>query len=317
MTQLKKSRILITGVQGQVGFELVKALGMTGAELILAGRRMQEGRMFRHQTIHLDLLDSAGLRDSILSVKPHLIVNAAAYTAVDKAEAEPEIAYQVNRHAVEVMTEAMRELGGGIIHFSTDYIYNPHHSQPILETENKSPPNVYAASKWAGEEHLAYSQIPHLIFRTSWVYGIHGQNFVKTMLRLGREREDLRIVADQVGSPSSASSLAQAVYSVLILGARDPIRFIDEHQGAYNLTDAGYTNWHEFACEIFRIARELGMELKVKSIEPISSTDYVTPAKRPLNSRLNLEKFRIIFDLHPKSWQTNLQEFMYQASLRL
>jgi dTDP-4-dehydrorhamnose reductase len=317
MTSLKNLRILITGVQGQVGFELVKALGLTGAELVLAGRRMQGSTWFQHKAVHLDLQDSASVRDCLLSVKPQLLINPAAYTAVDKAETEQDATSQINHHAVEVMGQTMRELGGGILHFSTDYIYNPDHQTPIREDDEKTPPNHYAASKWAGEEALRQSQVPHIILRTSWVYGIQGQNFVKTMLRLGREREQLRIVGDQIGSPSSAANLAQAVFSLLLLGAKDPIAFLESHQGAYNLTDEGYTSWYEFAQEIFRFARELGMDLKVKEVLPILSAEYPTPAKRPLNSRLNLAKFKDTFGLYPKSWETSLQEFMHQATLRI
>jgi dTDP-4-dehydrorhamnose reductase len=317
MARLKDMRILITGVQGQVGYELVKALGLTGAELVLAGRRIQTSTLFQHKAVHLDLQDSASVRDCLLSVKPQLLINPAAYTAVDKAETETDSAFQINCHAVEVMGQTMRELGGGIIHFSTDYVYNPEHQTPIGEDDEKSPPNVYAISKWAGEEALRQTHVPHVILRTSWVYGIQGQNFVKTMLRLGREREQLRIVGDQIGSPSSAANLAQAVFSLLLLGAKDPIAFLEDYQGAYNLADEGYTSWHDFAQEVFRFARDLGMELKVKEVLSILSAEYPTPAKRPLNSRLKLAKFKDTFGLYPKSWQTSLQEFMHQATLSI
>jgi len=314
---LKDMRILITGVQGQVGFEIVKALGLTGAELVLGARRIQKSKLFDYKVVHLDLLDTASIKECLLSVKPHLVINPAAYTAVDKAETERDLAFQVNCHAVEMMAGIMAELGGAMIHFSTDYVYNPDHNEPIEETAPKSPPNVYASSKWAGEEALRSTLATHIILRTSWVYGIQGQNFVKTMLRLGRERDLIRIVSDQTGSPSSAVNLAQAVYSLLLLGASNPLGFVEEHQGAYNLTDEGYTSWFHFGQEIFNHARELGLELKVKEVLPISTTEYPTPAKRPLNSRLDLTKFRTTFGISPKPWKISLEELMYQASLRL
>jgi dTDP-4-dehydrorhamnose reductase len=314
---LKKSRVLITGVQGQVGFELVKSLGTSGAELILAARKPQALEHLGYKTVALDLGDKSNIQSVLRNLKPDIVINPAAYTAVDKAEDDKEQAYLVNEGSLKAMTEILKELGSAIIHFSTDYVYNATHENPNLESDQTSPGNVYAASKLAGEQVLASSGVNHIVLRTSWVYGINGNNFVKTMLKLGRDREALRIVSDQIGSPTSAVTLAQTVASILQQGSADPVQFIKDKQGAYNISDSGYTSWFDFAKEIFHQAQLMGIELKVKDVEGIQTKDYKTPASRPLNSRLSLEKISRELNIVPPTWQQSLGAFLHQSHIKL
>jgi dTDP-4-dehydrorhamnose reductase len=316
MTKLRDMRILITGVQGQVGFELAKVLGMTGATVVLASRRLKDPQLFGHQTILMDLSDEASLRDKLLALRPHIIINPAAYTSVDRAESEQELAFQVNARAILMMAAVMQEIKGAIIHFSTDYIYNPSHASPIAEDDPKNPPNVYASSKWLGEQALLSTDLPAVILRTSWVYGSEGHNFVKTMLRLGLEHDELRVVADQIGSPTYAKHLALAVYALLMDIKQDPLRALTLAKGAYNIADNGYTSWYEFACEIFHIARKLGMKLKVQNVQPIRTIDYPTPAQRPLNSRMSQAKIQTSLGIYSLPWQVGLEKFLLQHLVR-
>ena len=317
MVALKDMRILITGVQGQVGFELAKILPFSGAKIFVGGRRLGDGPFFGLPTVAIDLFQLNALRQTLADLKPHLVINPAAYTQVDKAESEQNLAYQANAEAPFVIAEAMQKLGGSMIHFSTDYIYNPSHSHVIGEDEPKNPPNVYAASKWEGEKAIAGLDLPMLILRTSRVYGIQGHNFVKIMLRLAREREQLSIVSDQIGSPSAATTVAQAVYTILMREPADPLGYLAAHRGAYNLADQGYTDWFTFAQAIFAEARQLDFDLKVESIEPILTAAYKTPAQRPLNSRLDLSKLQNTFGFYPPPWQSTLASFLYQSRLKL
>jgi dTDP-4-dehydrorhamnose reductase len=315
MVTLQNMKILITGVQGQLGFEFSKVMGLTGAKIYLGARRPLEPNFFGHPIIRFDLNEPEALRTEILRLKPHIIINAAAYTAVEKAETEQELAYRVNAEAPLAMAEALQEIGGAFIHFSTDYIYNPGHSLPIREDEEKNPPNVYAASKWAGEQALAKVDIPILTLRTSWVYGVNGNNFVKTMIRLGRDREELTVVDDQFGAPTAASTLALTVYTLLMQNASDPIAALRTHQGAYNIADQGLTSRHAYALEIFRIARQMNINLKVKRVAAIPTSEYKSLAQHPLNSRFDLSKFQDTFKIYPVEWTSNLSSFLYQSYL--
>ena len=204
-----------------------------------------------------------------------------------------------------------------MIHFSTDYVYNTDHSSPNAEYGPTNPGNVYAASKLAGENELAQSGIPYIVLRTSWVYGINGNNFAKTMLKLGREREFLNVVNDQVGSPTSAITLAQTVASILNQGGDDMIGYIKAKAGIYNISDHGFTNWQEYAREIFRLSKQNSFELKIKEVHGIPTSEYKTPASRPLNSRLDLQKIQKEFGIVPPSWQQSLAVFLSQSRLTL
>lgn len=317
MVRLGQLRILITGVQGQVGYELVKSLGCSGAELVLAARKTEDIARFGYKTVSLDMADENNIRDVLRDIRPHLVINPAAYTAVDKAEDDRSQAYAVNETALRTICEELRTLQGALIHFSTDYVYNPEHDRPNLETDKTNPANVYAASKLAGEQVVRDSGIPHVILRTSWVYGINGNNFVKTMLRLGRDREILRIVDDQIGSPTHAGTLGLVVAGILQQGQSDVLKYLGEKSGVYNVSDSGFTNWHEFAQEIFRLASQLGIELKLQKTEGIRTADYKTPASRPLNSRMALDRLGKEFGIVPPKWQQSLALFMHQSHIRL
>ncbi len=317
MKSIRGSTILITGVQGQVGFELVKSLGTLGAKLVLGARNPEAIRSLGYDAVNLDLSNEVQIQETLNLIKPKLIINPGAYTAVDKAESELEQAYRVNEGALRVMADALRESDGAMIHFSTDYVYNSTHDRANSEDDPTNPQNVYAASKLAGEDALQKSQIPHVILRTSWVYGTSGNNFVKTMLRLGREREQLKIVDDQVGSPTSAITLAQVVASILAQGSSDPVKYLRAKSGVYNVSDSGFTNWFEFAKEIFHQAKLLGIELKVNEVAGIKTSEYKTPASRPLNSRLDLSKIAKEFGIFTPTWQQSLGAFLYQSRMNL
>lgn len=309
---LDNCRILITGGNGQVGFELLKELSTCGAEIIVSLRNDESLNSFGFLTVKLDLEDESQIRTTVRNVKPDIIINPAAYTLVDKAESEQSRSNAINNSAVRIMAEELLNLNGAMIHFSTDYVYNSIHQHMNFESDAVSPINYYAQSKYEGEKALVRSGIPYIILRTSWVYGVAGNNFVKTMLRFGKERDSLRIVADQIGSPTSALTLAQAVSKILNQGNENPIEYIKSKSGIYNLSDKGVTNWHEFAIEIFKQARTLGLELKVQNVEAITTAQYKTPAARPLNSRLSLTKIENELHISPLTWQQSLGLFLTQ-----
>jgi dTDP-4-dehydrorhamnose reductase len=279
--------ILLTGVNGQVGHELKRSL--QGLGTIHAPTR--EG---------LDLANPDALRDAVRSLKPTLIVNPAAYTAVDKAESEPELAMAINATAPAVLAEEAKRLGVPLIHYSTDYVYSGEGTTPWQEDAPVAPPNVYGASKLAGEDAIRASGCQHLILRTSWVYGARGKNFLLTMLKLGRERDALNIVADQIGAPTWCRTIADL--SAHIVASRPDWTGVS---GTYHLANHGETSWHGFAEAIFALAAARGEKVPA-TLGAIATEAYPTPAKRPKNSRLSLDKLRDTFGLMPPSWQDAL-----------
>ncbi|QDQ27430.1 dTDP-4-dehydrorhamnose reductase [Chitinimonas arctica] len=280
--------ILLTGVNGQVGFELRRSL--QGLGHVHATDREQ-----------LDLCDPAAIRDMVRALKPTLIVNPAAYTAVDKAETDQAAADAINATAPAILAEEAKRLGIPLIHYSTDYVYSGEGSAPWRETDPVAPTNVYGASKLAGEEAIRASGCQHLILRTSWVYGAHGKNFLLTMLKLGRERDALNIVADQIGAPTWSRSIADI--TAHIVAARPDWQAVS---GIYHLVNGGETSWHGFAEAIFKLAAARGEKVPA-SLSGIATEAYPTPAKRPKNSRLTLDKLRDTFGLVPPSWDTALE----------
>jgi dTDP-4-dehydrorhamnose reductase len=278
-------RILITGKTGQVGYELERSLQGLGE--ITAVDRTQ-----------MDLADLDQVRTVIRSVKPDLLVNAAAYTAVDKAESETQLAMRINSEAPAVMAEEAKRLGASMIHYSTDYVFDGTKTSPYTEDDIPSPINSYGRSKLAGEQAIVAAGIPHLILRTSWVYGMRGKNFLLTVLRLAKERDELRIVSDQHGAPTwcrtIADTTAHAVaQSIASENAQDWWR---ERSGIYHLTAQGQTTWYGFAKAILdhpSIANK-------PAVMPIPSTSYPSPARRPVNSVMNCERWLNTFcDLPP------------------
>jgi dTDP-4-dehydrorhamnose reductase len=274
-------KILLTGRTGQVGFELQRTLQGLGE--VIAPDRAQ-----------LDLADLDGLRAAIQRIRPDLIVNPAAYTAVDKAEAEPELAMRLNRDAPAIMAEEASKLGATMIHYSTDYVFDGTKPGAYLEDDATNPLSVYGKTKLAGEEAIAATGIPHLILRTSWVYGMRGKNFLLTMLRLAAERESLGVVNDQFGAPTWARTIAEATAHIVAqaVAAHRSDRVAQttwwqERSGIYHLTAQGRTSWHDFTAAILAQA---ALEQRPTLI-PIPSSDYPTPAARPENSSLCCDRF--------------------------
>ena len=305
--------ILLTGAGGQVGGELLPLLQALGP--VVAPTREE-----------LDLGDEAAIRALVTQVQPRWIVNPAAYTAVDKAEAEPEIAFAINRDAVRVLGEEAARLGAGVVHFSTDYVFQGDGDRPWREDDATGPLGVYGASKLAGEEALAASGAAHLIFRTSWVYGARGKNFLLTILRAARERPELRIVDDQFGAPTWARDLADLTLHAMThceargaetgLGLQEAAR---EVSGAYHASGAGCTTWFGFANEFLGIAREAEPGQAFAKCVPVPSESYPTPARRPRNSRMDCTKVARVFGWTMPPWQAStaavMDELLGKAAL--
>jgi dTDP-4-dehydrorhamnose reductase len=294
--------ILVTGASGQLGQELLALLkGLS--------RLTAVDVMSAPDVLELDLTDRDAVSSLVREIRPAVIINAAAYTAVDRAESERELARAVNADAPALLAELAAQSGCLLIHYSTDYVFDGSSDQPRAEDEPPGPLNVYGQTKWEGEEAVRRSGCTHLIFRTSWVFSRHGHNFVKTMLRLGAERPGLDIVDDQVGAPTSAAMLADKTVHVLAgLDPEDPCGSLADKSGTYHLTCAGEVSWHGFAEEIFRQARQLGWEMVVQDVRGIPTSEYPTPAKRPLNSRLDCSRFCAQFSTSLPTWQDCLQE---------
>ena len=289
-------RILLVGYAGQVGVELQRSFA--DAELI------------RHDRDTVDLADPDQVRAMVRAASPDVILNAAAYTAVDRAESEPEAAMAVNATAQGILAEEALRTGALLVHYSTDYVFDGSKNAPWIETDEPNPLNVYGASKLAGE--MAVQQVGgrYLIFRTSWVYGPHGNNFLLTMLRLARERKSLSIVDDQVGAPTSSIALADATRAIVdgvLDGRYGPSEKIF---GLYHMTCSGSVSWCGFARAIFARAALLLAD-KLPEVYPISSDEYVTPAKRPHNSILSNDKLFKCFDLRLSTLETGLDRVIY------
>jgi dTDP-4-dehydrorhamnose reductase len=290
-------KILVTGVNGQVGHALQKAFlkEASFAGIVVSLDRSQ-----------LDLTDHGAIRRAVQSIQPDLIINPAAYTAVDKAESESELAYAINATAPQVLAEEAAKVGARLIHFSTDYVYAGTKVGVYVEDDATQPLSVYGKSKLAGEDAIRSVGMQHLIFRTSWVYGAYGKNFLNTILRLAAERDELRIVADQFGAPTSSTSIANAVLSVMS-------NWQNEFAGTYHLVNAGQTSWHGFAVAIVeeynRIQMAHGLPLlkaNPENILAISTQDYPTPAVRPANSCLDCTKLAKDFSVTLADWHAAL-----------
>lgn len=291
-------RILLTGKNGQVGWELQRSLASLGRVVSLDAHA-------------LNLADADEIRRTVREVAPHIIVNPAAYTAVDKAESEPELAYAVNGVAPGVLAEEARRCGAFLVHYSTDYVFDGSKTRAYLEDDETNPLSVYGKSKLAGEQAIRAVSVDHLILRTSWVYGMRGRNFLLTMLRLARERNELNIVADQIGAPTWCRSLAEVTAQMLAQfyapGSADDDR--RRLVGTYHLTSSGSTSWHGFAAEIIRLA---GI-VPAPHLEAIPSSGYPTPAVRPQNSVLSNDKLYRAFGLQAGEWLDNLQLCMQES----
>lgn len=292
-------KVLLTGTTGQVGWELARTLLPVGE--VIAVDRSQA-----------DLADLNSLRAIIQHHKPDVIVNPAAYTAVDKAETEQELAFLINAEAPGVMAEEAKKIGALLVHYSTDYVFDGTKSTPYTEDDATNPINIYGQSKLAGEQSIQSVAGDYLILRTSWVYASRGNNFLKTILRLAEEREELKIVADQIGSPTWARLIAETTAHIVrqAMFERQSNSF---NSGVYNLTSSGETSWYGFAQKIVDIVREQGkVELKIRTIHPIPTSDYPLPAKRPTNSRLSNNSLEQQFGLVMPSWDNALRLCMQE-----
>jgi dTDP-4-dehydrorhamnose reductase len=284
-------KILLLGKNGQVGWELQRSLAVLG-EVVALDRRGAG-------SLCGDLSDLAGLAQTVRSVQPQVIVNAAAHTAVDKAESEAELARTLNALAPGVLAREAAQLGAWLVHYSTDYVFDGSGSTPWKETDAVAPLSVYGRTKLEGEQAIAASGCRHLILRTSWVYGARGGNFARTMLRLAAEREQLNVINDQIGAPTGADLLADVTAHAL-RHVLPPMRRNDlTPSGIYHVAAAGETSWHGYARFVVQQARQAGRTLKAgpEQVLPISTADYPTPAKRPHNSRLNCKLFQNTFGL--------------------
>jgi len=297
----RAQRFLVTGASGQVGGELLHTLAPFG-EVIAPSRA------------EMDLAKVDSVRAFVRATRPDWIVNAGAYTAVDKAETEPELAYAINRDAVGVIGDEAKAIGASVLHFSTDYVFNGEGTTPWLEDDPTGPLGVYGASKLAGEQALLASGAAALIFRTSWVYGATGKNFIRTILKLARERAELRIVDDQHGAPTWSRSLARMAAHVITRCGQDSeaaAPFI----GVYHVAGAGETTWAGFAREAVRQLRGLEPEATLAEISGIPSAEYPTPAARPRNSRLNCDKLAAVFCWESAEWHEALKLVIAELQL--
>jgi dTDP-4-dehydrorhamnose reductase len=297
-------KILLTGVNGQVGHALKN--------------KLFEHEVFALSREQLDLTKAHDIRRVVREIKPNLIINPAAYTAVDKAESEVELAFAVNATAAQILAEEAARLNAALTHFSTDYVYDGTKNSAYVETDEVNPTSVYGKSKLAGEEAIRAVGLPHLILRTSWVYGAYGKNFLKTIIRLAAERDALRIVVDQFGAPTSSESIAKSVVQLV-----EHWQLGDENQsGIYHLTNSGETSWHGFSCKIVNEYNQLikeknwpALKTKPENIAAISTADYPLPAPRPANSRLDNSKLKQVFGVELPSWQQGLQQVMQALTL--
>jgi dTDP-4-dehydrorhamnose reductase len=295
MTTREQATILLTGVNGQVGFELARSLQGLGRVVALDRSR-------------LDLGDLDQVRHVVRDVKPKLIVNPAAYTAVDKAESDADACMRANAEAPGVMAEEAEKLGAALVHYSTDYVFDGTKDGAYVEEDVVNPQNVYGKSKLAGEQAIAASGCDYLIFRTSWVYGTRGKNFLMTMLRLGAEREELSVVADQIGAPTWSNTIAALTSNVLAQAVDGSGDWWKEKSGVYHLTASGTTSWHGFAQAIFDNSR---LEKK-PSVKAIPAASYPTPASRPANSRMSNDKLFATFGVKAPEWEQALHLCMAQ-----
>jgi dTDP-4-dehydrorhamnose reductase len=287
-------RILLTGPTGQVGSVLLSSLNSLGRVIPMARSE-------------LDLAACEAIESTLDLVKPDLIVNPAAYTAVDQAEDEPDIAHRVNAEAPGIIARWASPRRVPFVHFSTDYVFDGSRERPWREEDRPRPLSIYGATKLAGEQLIRSARGSHLIIRTSWVYAAQGRNFLSTIVRLAKERQELNIVSDQVGAPTSARVVADTAAQVLAVSSPDLASSFAAAHGLLHLTASGKTSWHGFATAITRGLKERGVQLKVRAVHPISTRDYPTKARRPLNSRLALDKLERQFGIVTPPWEEALE----------
>lgn len=288
--------ILLFGKTGQVGWELQRALAPLGNLIALDV----------HSTDYCgDFSDPQGVADTVRRIRPDVVVNAAAHTAVDKAESEVEFTRLLNTTSVEAIARAAAEIGAWVVHYSTDYVFPGTGETPWREMDATAPLNVYGETKLAGEKALQMHCASHLIFRTSWVYAGKGNNFAKTMLKLAKERAELSVINDQFGAPTGAELLADCTAHAIRVAMNKP-----DVAGLYHLVAGGITTWHDYAALVFNEARKAGIELALTQLNAVPTSAYPTPARRPTNSRLNTDKFQNSFDLVLPQWDVGVKRML-------
>ena len=297
-------KILLFGANGQVGWELQRSLSPLG-ELIALDRHSTE--------LCGDLADLAGIASTVANLKPEVIVNAAAYTAVDKAEADVESTHLINALAPGALAQAASTVGALLVHYSTDYVFDGSGTKPWVETDSTGPLSVYGRSKLEGEQRIASHCAKHLIFRTSWVYAARGGNFAKTMLRLAQERETMQVINDQFGAPTGADLLADVTAHAIRQVLNRP-----EDAGVYHLAAAGQTTWFDYAKHVVAqsIRAQAAPEIIVNTIDPVTTSAFSTAAKRPHNSRLNTAKLEQTFGLTLPPWQLGVNRMLKETLLK-
>ena len=294
--------ILLFGANGQVGHALQTSLARLGTVIACTREQIDFSQSSEDIAAALEVLTQQH--------KPTIIVNATAYTAVDRAQSEPNLAQRVNATTPGLLARAAQETGACMVHFSTDYVFKGDKLEPYVETDPTDPQSVYGQSKLDGEHAVASACARHLIFRTSWVVSAHGGNFLKTMLKLAQERDTLSVVSDQVGAPTSANLLATVTTQIVRVLAEQPDT--DPRWGLYHLVAGGHTNWHAYACYVIAQARQAGWPIKIQdqAIHPIATKDYPVAAPRPLNSRLDTQKLCRAFDLTLPDWRVGVDEVL-------
>ena len=300
-------KIILLGKSGQVGWELQRSLASLGSVVALDRRS--------DPYLNGDLSDLEGLAETVRILKPDIIVNAAAYTAVDKAESEAALAARINAEAPGVLARQAAAIGAWLIHYSTDYVFDGSGSRPWLEDAPTRPLSVYGRTKRDGETAIATSGARAVVLRTSWVYASRGQNFAKTMLRIAKERDALKVVADQFGAPTGADLIADV--TAHIIRQIFSCERANQLAGIYHLAAAGETSWHGYAQFVLQHASRQGCALKVspEQVEAIATEDYPVPAARPRNSRLNLAKLEKVFNLKMPPWQQGVQRMLDEIQL--
>jgi len=291
-------KILLLGANGQVGHELTRSLRSLGEIVATTRSGVLDGEDC--EVADFDQPDS--LPALIHRVSPDIVVNAAAYTAVDRAESEPEAAFRINAEAPGRLAEACAVSNALLVHYSTDYVFDGQGKRPYREDDPTAPLGVYGASKLAAEHAIETSGCRRFILRTAWVYGNHGANFMSTMLRLGAEREELRVVADQIGTPTAAGLIADVTARIIATSS--------QAYGTYHLTAEGQATWHAFAVEILESAHRRGLLDRLPRVVPITTAEYPTPAKRPAYSRLDTSSLRRTFDIRLPEWKTELEQVL-------
>jgi dTDP-4-dehydrorhamnose reductase len=295
-------KILLLGKNGQVGWELQRSLAPLGEVVALD--------FDSPGPLTADFSKPESLAATVRAVAPQVIVNAAAHTAVDKAESEPELARTINASAVGVIAREAAAIGAWLAHYSTDYVFDGSGSTPWIEDSPTGPLSVYGKTKLEGEEAIRASGVKHLIFRTSWVYAARGGNFAKTMLKLAKERDRLTVINDQFGAPTGADLLADITAHALRAAKQQPVL-----SGTYHAVAAGETHWHDYARHVIEFARAQGQAIKVRpeAIEPVPTSAFPTPAKRPGNSRMNTSKLQQTFGLTLPHWQAGIDRMLTEV----